>query len=148
MQLDISDETTNGIRAAQALAAAGDVDGAISQYRRLLDAVAADPYEGAAVAHMFAIIVDDPREKLAVNEQALRLAEAVPEGRWPQPFFASLYANMGYSMIELGDRAEARRWYEKAARAAEGFDDDEYGRMVRAGIERHLGMLTTDDVVR
>ena len=138
MKLDISDETMGSLRKAQELAAAGAVREAVTEYKRLLDSLA-DDYETAAVAHMYALIVDDPSEKLAINEGALRAAERC--GRFPPPLFASLYANIGYSKIELGDRDDARRWYEKAARSARDLDDDDYGRMVRAGIENQLRSL-------
>lgn len=140
MDLDISDTTRASIRAAQARAAAGDVPGAVLLYRELLGSLADDDYEGAAVAHMYALIVEDPMEKLAINEDALERAERV-SSRFPKPLFASLYANLGYSKIELGEADEARRWYERAAAVATGLDDDAYGQMVRAGIEAQLAML-------
>jgi DNA-directed RNA polymerase subunit RPC12/RpoP len=77
----------------------------------------------------------------AINTDALRRAERVGERRFPGALFASLYANIGYSKIELGDREDARRWYVKAEEAAGGLDDDDYGRMVRAGIRRQLDEL-------
>jgi len=142
MKLEISDETTTAIRVAQATAAAGDVAAAVRQYRELLDALGHDDYQSAAVAHMFALIVDDPEEKLAINEDALMRAQRVPDGRFPAPLFASLYANLGYSNIELGRVDLARAWYEQARVAAAGLDDDDYGRLVRSGIETQLGRLT------
>src|SRR5688500_15093287 len=60
MKLDIPDSTMARIREAQALAAAGDVAGAVVRYRALLSEVEDDDYQGAAIAHMFALIVDDP----------------------------------------------------------------------------------------
>lgn len=139
MKLDISDETMTSIRKAQGLAAAGNIAEAMSEYRQLLDSLADNDYEASAVGHMYALIVDDPTEKLAINEQALRSAE-ICDG-FPPQLFASLYGNIGYSKIELGDRHDARRWYEKAAVAANGLDDDDYGRMVRAGIASQLQSL-------
>lgn len=141
MKLDVSDATTAAIRTASELAAAGKLDEAVAAYEQLLDEVATSDYETAAVAHMYAIIVEDPQEKLAINEKALRAAEACA-GEFPPQLFASLYANVGYSKRELGDLVDARRWYEKAVAAADALDDgDDYGRMVRAGIASQLRLL-------
>jgi len=142
MNLEISAETTTAIRAAQATAAAGDVESAIRQYRELLDTLVHDDYQAAAVAHMFALIVEDPEEKLAINEDALERAQRVPDGGFPAPLFASLYGNLGYSSMELGRMDIARTWYEQARLAAEDLDDDDYGRMVRSGIETQLDRLS------
>lgn len=127
------------MRKAQDFASGGNLDEAVREYKRLLESVSGNDYETAAVAHMYAVIVDDPAEKLAINEEALRSAERCD--RFPPQLFASLYGNIGYSKIQLGDRDAAKGWYEKAAVAADGLDDDDYGRMVREGIAGQLRSL-------
>ena len=141
MTLNISDDTKAGIGAAKALEAAGDVNGAIRRYEALLESLADNPYEAAVVLHMLAIPVEDPARKLAVNEEALRRAEQVPDNGFPRPMFASLYANVGYSKLALGDLDAARDFYRKAEAVAAGLDDDDYGNQIRSEIQKRLADL-------
>lgn len=131
----------SALRAAGSLAAKGDNASAAAAYRALLDELGDDDYQAAAVLHMYAIVIDDPRQKLQVNEDAL--ARAIRSDQFPPALFASLLANLGYSHRELGDVDEARSWYTKAKAAAAGLDNDDYGLQVRAGIERELVLLDT-----
>jgi hypothetical protein len=139
MTLDIPAATRSAIQQAGALAAGGDMVGAEAAYKALLHSVADDDYQSAAVGHMYAVIVSDPRTKLEINEEALARAEK--SDRFPVALFASLYGNVGFSHVALGNRTEARRWYLKAQDAARGLDDDEYGTMVRQSISDHLDAL-------
>lgn len=140
MSLDIPDHVTAEIRRAQALAVNGDVDGASAAYRALLEEVSSDAQQAVAVLHMWAIVIDDPHEKLAINEEALRRADEAAD--FPAPLRASLLANLGFSHQALGDTATARSWYLQARGAAAELADDDYGAMVREGIERQLELLT------
>lgn len=140
MTLDIPDETLSAIGAAQTLAGAGDTPGAVEAFEALLDSLTDDSYQVAAVAHMYALIVEDPSAKMAVNERALAAAERVAD-RFPAPLFASLYANLGYSERQLEHPDRALEWYLKAQEAATALPDDDYGRAVRNGIEEHLAAI-------
>lgn len=139
MSLDIPDHVTAEIRRAQALAADGDVEGASVVYRHLLEQVNGVAEQAVAVLHMWAIIIKDPKEKLAINEDALRRADRAAD--FPAPLRASLLANLGYSHQALGDKGTARSWYLQASEAAAGLANDDYGAMVREGIERQLELL-------
>ena len=139
--LDLAPDVLAEIRRAQALAAEGDVAGAVAVYESLMAAVDDDDFHAASVAHMYAIVVDDPARKLEINEEALRRAERVTDGRFPEALHASLLANLGYSHLVLGEREAARHWYERAKEAAKGLDDDDYGRKVRAGIDGQLAVM-------
>lgn len=141
MNLEIDDDVLTELRRAQALAADGHLAEALNAYEALLARLVERPYQAAAVAHMYALIVDDPHQKLQVNENALRFAESVPDDGFPPPLRATLYANIGYSHRELGDPDEARAWYLRAQQAADALDDDDYGRMMRAGIDNELRNL-------
>ena len=139
MRLEIPDHLTEAIRRAQTLAADGRLEDANAAYRALLEEVDEDAAHAVAVLHMWAIIIDDPQEKLAVNVEALRRADSAPD--FPGPLRASLLANLGYSHVALGDRDAARSWYRQAREAAAGLADDDYGSMVRDGVERMLDSL-------
>lgn len=139
MNLDLPPPLLDAIRNANALAVAGDGAAAEAEYERLLRAAGDDDYQAAAVLHMYAVIVDDPDRKMQLNIEALACAER--SAGFPAALFASLYGNIGYSHLSSGDRDSARQWYEKAAAAASGLDDDEYGRLVREGIKKNLAAL-------
>ena len=141
MALNISDDTKAGIGAAKALEASGDLDGAIRRFEALLESLGDNHYDAAVVLHMLAIPVEDPAQKLAINEEALRRAEQVPDDGFPKPMFASLYANVGYSKVALGDLDAARHFYRKAEAVAAGLDDDDYGNQVRSEIQKRLADL-------
>lgn len=141
MTMNISDATKAGIGAAKALETAGDFDGAIDRYEALVESLGDNHYDAAVVLHMFAIAVEDPARKLSINEEALRRAEQVPGAGFPKPLFASLYANVGYSKIGLGDLDAARECYLRAEAVAAGLDDDDYGENVRSEIQKRLADL-------
>ena len=142
MTLDLDDHVMEGLARAQAFVGEDKIDDAKAVYEGLLDELRDDPRQAAAVAHMYAIIVDDPGEKLAINEESLRLAEAVGEDAFPVPLRATLFANIGWSHLVLGDRVAATGWYERAEEAAAGLGDDDYGNMMRNGIAAHLAKLS------
>ena len=143
MSLDLPEPVLAEIRRAQSLAASGNAEGASDAYRALLDQVNGDAMQAVAVLHMWAVMVDDPQEKLALNEDALRRADAAPD--FPPPLRASLFGNLGFSHRELGDDEAARSWYLEAKVAAAGLPDDDYGRMVRQGIDAQLDLLSSGD---
>src|SRR5687767_560835 len=95
-----------------------DTSGSIDAYCMLLDEVGDEPGQAVAVLHMWAIAVDDPAEKLAIDEEALRRADAAPDS--PPLLRATLLANLRYSHLQLGDKDAARAWYLKARVAAAG----------------------------
>src|SRR4051794_581389 len=100
MSLDIPDHLTAEIQRARARAAGGDAAGARGAYRGL-PRRGDEPVQAVAVLHMWAIVVEDPTEKLAINEEALLRADQAPG--FPLPFRASLLANLGFSHQALGD---------------------------------------------
>jgi hypothetical protein len=75
---------------------------------------AQDDYEACIAAHYVARFQDSPQETLHWNQEALRRAEAVSDGR-AQSFLPSLYLNLGRSYELLGQATEAARYYGLAA---------------------------------
>ena len=57
---------------------------------------------------------DNPHETLRWNQIALERANAAADER-VEPFYASLYVNLGHSHEKLGNLTEARRFYKLAA---------------------------------
>lgn len=74
-----------------------------------------DEYDACVAAHYLARCQDDPAEKLRWNQIALDNANAIADDR-VREFYPSLYLNMGQSHELLGNRLEAERYYELAAR--------------------------------
>ena len=76
--------------------------------------IAQDAYEACIAAHYVARHQAEPEQKLYWNQIALDKADAVTDGR-VQPFYPSLYLNMGHSFELLGDTAQAEHYYALAA---------------------------------
>lgn len=75
---------------------------------------ARDDFEACVAAHYVARRQDDPAETLRWNEIALARANAAADDR-VQPFYPSLYVNLGHAHETLGNLLEARRYYKMAA---------------------------------
>jgi hypothetical protein len=90
----------------------------------------ADDYDACVAAHFVARYQQEPADSLRWNHVALERANAVHDDR-VREFFPSLHLNMGKSHEELGDHAEARRYYRLAADGAVNLPDNPYGDPVR-----------------
>ena len=75
---------------------------------------ATDDYEACIAAHYVARGATEPGEIFRWNRIALDRAEAVKDER-VQPFYPSLYLNMGHAHELLGEQAEAEYFYALAA---------------------------------
>jgi hypothetical protein len=94
---------------------------------------AQDDYDACVAAHFLARHQDDPQDTLYWNQEALTRA-ALAGGERVRGFYPSLYLNLGYSHELLGNRSEARRYYELAAARLEDLPAGRYGDVVRHGI--------------
>ncbi len=77
-------------------------------------AAAQDDFEACIAAHYVARHQDNHLDKLHWNQVALDKAKVVGDQR-VEPFYPSLYLNMGQSYELLGMCAEAKRYYDLAA---------------------------------
>ena len=84
----------------------GDREGACAAYTEAWN-VAKDDLERCIAAHFVPRMIDDPRDKLRWNEDALRYAAAVGDDR-TMGFFASLHASVGQARLGVGDINGAR----------------------------------------
>src|SRR6185295_1024297 len=71
-------------------------------------------YEACVAAHFLARQQETHAEALRWNREALTRADAAGDDRISS-FYPSLYLNMGRSYEDMGDTAEARRYYKLAA---------------------------------
>ena len=95
-----------------------------------------DDFERCIAAHYVARH-QSPEEALIWNQRSLDCARAVgSEG--VSGLFPSLYLNMGKANEDLGKMDDARRFYVMAAEVLSILSDDEYGKVVRAAVERAL----------
>jgi tetratricopeptide (TPR) repeat protein len=93
-----------------------------------------DDWEACVAAHYLARHQPTPEETLRWNQEALDRADAVADER-AHGFYPSLYLNLAHSHEQLGDLAEARRFYDLAARESAALPDNRYGGIVRQGVE-------------
>jgi hypothetical protein len=117
----------------------------LAVWRDAVDAV--DDYHACAAAHMLgAIAPEGSEDQLHWHEEALQRADRVsahraggggPVSGW----YPSLYLSLGNTQRLLGRREEALASCERALALAEVFDDSDYARDIRAGIERALAEL-------
>ena len=95
-----------------------------------------DDFERCIAAHYVARH-QSPEEALIWNQQSLDCARAVGDER-VSGFFPSLYLNIGKAYGDLGKRDDARRFYVMAVEALSFLSDDEYGKVIRAAVERAM----------
>lgn len=96
----------------------GRIESARDLYQQAWEA-AQDDYEACVAAHYVARFQESAEETLRWNQEALNRADCVADGDIAdgrvQPFYPSLYLNMGQSHERLGHQAEAQRYYKLAA---------------------------------
>jgi tetratricopeptide (TPR) repeat protein len=96
-----------------------------------------DDFDACIAAHYVARHQQSPQEILRWNRESLDRAYAVNDER-VHGFYPSLYLNLGKAHEDLGNREEARKYYELAAGRLNTLSDGSYGDVVRDGIKRAL----------
>ena len=102
-----------------------------------------DPLIRVTIAHFLADLQDDVREELAWDERALAAAGALTDERTAEQsaglqvrgFLPSLHLNLADCHRRLGAMEPARRHLARAEADIDGLADDDYGRLIRAGLE-------------
>lgn len=95
--------------------------------------MASSDFEKFTVAHYLARNPEDAKIGLHWNLESLRFA-LLCEDTGTKAHFASLYLNIGKSYEDLGNSAEALRYYELADKSSVHLPADPYGDMIRFGI--------------
>jgi hypothetical protein len=98
-------------------------------------------YEACVAAHYVARHQQTPEDALRWNQESLTRANAVNDES-VHGFYPSLYLNMGKAHEDLGDREQARRYYELASTNVSHLPEGKYGDMVLDGIRRGLIRVT------
>ena|SRR5947209_9013039 len=98
---------------------------------------AVDDFEHCIAAHYVARHRKNPLDTLMWNQRSLDHANAVRDDRVGE-FYPSLYLNMGKAHEDLGNREDAKRFYELAANTLSVLGEGRYGDTVRQAVERAL----------
>ncbi|XVV16551.1 hypothetical protein ACQP2X_19935 [Actinoplanes sp. CA-131856] len=125
----------------------GDRDGAREMFARIWAEIGGedgDPLHVCVLAHSAADVQDDVRQELLWDERALTAAgrltdERVAEAGVPLSV-AALHSSLHLSLTDchrrLGDLPRAREHLEQARRGMGALGDTDYGRLIRAGLDR------------
>jgi tetratricopeptide (TPR) repeat protein len=114
----------------------GRRDEAAHAFQRAWQEAGSD-YERCIAAHYVARVQATPSENLRWNLESLEHADTIFDGR-VNGFYPSLYLNIGWAYEDLGNRDEARKYYELAATRLDSLPEGAYRETVRDGIERGL----------
>ncbi len=141
------------IMQAVATLQAGNLQAAREQLLKLWDmwAVTGAPLECSTIAHFIADTQEHPSAELEWDLRALQAATGVrePEDHEPdvpslQAFLPSLHLNVGDAYRRVGEPTRARRHAEIGLRHVRAVEDNGYGGMIKAGLDRLLSRLDGD----
>ena len=145
------DPTMVQIAAGVELAQRGEREEAVSLFTQLWEAIGpnGDPFCRCGLAHSMADVQDTPEQELVWDLRALEAADLVTEERLKevgvdgtvQGLYPSLHLNLGDVHRRLGDFEQAEQHLMLGRAAADALWDDEYGRMIRGGLDRLAARL-------
>lgn len=103
-----------------------------------------DPLHVCVLAHSMADVQDDVTRELEWDLRALAAAERLTDERMgeagvPTPvagLYPSLHLNLADCYRKLDDLARAREHLDKARAGTGALADDDYGRLIRSGLDR------------
>lgn len=136
------------VRLGEAIASGhqGDRAGARLRLAALWDELgpSGNAVQRCGVAHAMADVQDDLYEELAWDLRALGAAEHITEhqvaaagvGGTVRGFYPSLHLNLGDVYRRLGDFELARTHLELGQESEDALEDDGYGQLLRAGLDR------------
>ncbi|MGW5359602.1 hypothetical protein [Actinopolymorpha pittospori] len=108
-----------------------------------------DPLHRCTLAHAMADAQDDVRQELVWDQRALAAADLLTDARVAQAgvtlpvagLYPSLHLNLSECYRKLGDLDRAREHLQQAQVGIGALGDDEYGQLIRAGLERLVELL-------
>ncbi len=106
-----------------------------------------DPFHECVLSHYMADAQDDPLDELVWDKRALAAADRIVKERPDTAglsvlsMYPSLHVNLADVMHRTGDIAGARKHLQLAQQASDALADDNYGRMIRSGVERLARVL-------
>lgn len=115
---------------------AGDLEAALDFYMQAWGA-RQDDYDACVVSHYVARLQQTPEDVLSWNQESLNYADKVNDER-VEIFYPSLYLNLGKSHEDLGNRDEARKYYQLAEGTLHVLPEGGYADMVKHGVTEGL----------
>lgn len=111
-----------------------------------------DPLHVCVLAHAMADVQDDVQRELIWDLRALAAADLITEERVAEAgvtlsvagLYPSLYLNVGECYRKLGDIDRAREHLQRARDTIGALGDDEYGQLIRSGLEHLAQQLATE----
>lgn len=108
-----------------------------------------DPLYVCVLAHSMADVQDDVRDELMWDLRALAIADLITDERTGAAgvtlpaagLYPSLHLNVSECYQKLGDPERAREHLLQAEATIGALDDDEYGKLIRAGLKRMAEQL-------
>ncbi|SDF41441.1 hypothetical protein SAMN05216553_101521 [Lentzea fradiae] len=133
----------------------GQREAAREQFARIWEDIGGeqgDPLHVCVLAHSMADVQDDVREELVWDLRALAAADSVSAESAARAgvtlpvagLYPSLHLNVGECYRKLGDLARAREHLDLARETIGVLADDDYGRLVRGGLEDLERKLDSD----
>ncbi|MCA2224965.1 hypothetical protein [Nonomuraea aurantiaca] len=103
-----------------------------------------DPLHVCVLAHSMADVQDDVHQELMWDLRALAAADQVTDEQVAQAgvplsvagLYPSLHLNLSECYRKLGDLARAREHLQQARAGIGALGDDEYGQLIKSGLER------------
>ncbi|RBM05776.1 tetratricopeptide repeat protein [Streptomyces sp. PT12] len=142
----ITDPTIIRIGQAVQLSHSGEREAARRQFAEIWDEIGGeqgDPLQRCTLAHAMADVQDDVREELIWDQRALAAAGLITDARVVQAgvslpvagLYPSLHLNLSECYRKLGDLDRAREHLQRAQETIGALGDDEYGQLIRKGLE-------------
>jgi hypothetical protein len=108
-----------------------------------------DPLHICVLAHAMADVQDDVHQELLWDQRALAAADLLTEDRVAQAgvalpvagLYPSLHLNLADCHRKLGDLDRAREHLELARTGIGALADDDYGRLIKGGLDRLTELL-------
>ena len=101
---------------------------------------ATDDFERCIAAHYVARHQESPADTLRWNQMSLDYADAVGDNR-TAGFYSSLYLNMGKAHEDVGNLADAKRYYLLAESHLHLVSPGPYQELIRNGAQRGIERL-------
>lgn len=143
----ITDPTIVRIGEAVQLSHQGEREAARLLFTEIWDEIGGeqgDPLHVCTLAHAMADVQDDVRQELVWDQRALAAADLLTDARVAQAgmtlpvagLYPSLHLNLSECYRKLGDLDRAREQLQQAQATISTLGDDEYGQMIKEGMER------------
>ncbi|MEE6258591.1 tetratricopeptide repeat protein [Plantactinospora sonchi] len=115
-----------------------------------IDGERGDPLHVCVLAHAMADVQDDVHQELVWDQRALAAADLLTDARIAQAgvpmtvagLYPSLHLNLADCYRKLGDLDRAREHLQVAEAGMGALGDDEYGQLIKGGLDRLTQLLT------